>query len=480
MRIALVSFNSYPSLAIRNLAAYVAASEPELAAKLDFQFLEYDISRARYVKDSNIENFHFTTHLDRCLSDLIDLNPRLIGFSCYLWNIESIIRLARSVKELLPESEIVLGGPNAGPIAEQILTEHPHIDYIVDDTNGEVPFAKLVDALSNGTRDDLDAVPSLVFRRDGALARNETNGYEFDINLLQGVYDRYPPDSTLKDWYYGRVVYETQRGCPYKCSFCFYSEGTSTFKDDEAVIDELSRMLRAGRNVELADATFTTRMGRAKRILRALASEPYTGSLYMQAYPTSLDEEMVDLLAKNRIEWLAIGLQTISASGLEATRRRLNKSAFEKAVELLIAHEIPFWVDLIYGLPGTTVEDFLATLDYVISLGVQVITPNRLLGLPGTHMMKDLEASGLVFGPTPPYEMLKSNTLDLKDVIFCGQVCQPKFIAKLIDQSDDNILHKLTLLAGSRLELLNLLYAKYKEHDSIELQDAMASTISAL
>ena len=308
------------------------------------------------------------------------------------------MRLSSSIKALLPDAKIVLGGPNAGPIGDELLAEHPHIDFIVDDTNGEVPFAKLLEELTKNGTGDLGRVPSLVFRKDGEIARNESDGYEFDINLLNGVYDQYPPDQNLKSWYYGRVVYETQRGCPYKCSFCFYSEGTSTFKDDDAVIDELSRMLKSGLNVELADATFTTRMGRAKKILRALASEPYTGSLYMQAYPSSLDEEMVGLLAKNRIEWLAIGLQTISAGGLEATRRRLNKTNFERAVELLLEHEIPFWVDLIYGLPGTNVEDFLATLDYVISLGVKVITPNRLLGLPGTHMLKDPE-SGLVFGP---------------------------------------------------------------------------------
>ncbi|MCA9610866.1 MAG: B12-binding domain-containing radical SAM protein [Myxococcales bacterium] len=479
MRIALVSFNSYPSLAIRNLATYVTVSDPELASRLDMRFLEYDISRSRYVKDSNIENFHFTTHLDQCLSDLIDVRPDLIGFSCYLWNVESIIRLSDSIKALLPGCSIVLGGPNAGPIADEILTKHPHIDFIIDDTNGEVPFAKLCEQLLAGDAADLSQVPSLCFRKDDAPVRNEAD-YEFDIDLLRGVYDRYPPEANLKSWYYGRVVYETQRGCPYKCSFCFYSEGKSLFKDDDAVIDELSRMLKRGLNVELADATFTTRMSRAKKILGALAAEPYTGSLYMQAYPSSLDEEMVELLSKNRVEWVAIGLQTTSAEGLAATRRRLNKSAFETAVGLMLAYEVPFWVDLIYGLPDTTVEDFLATLDYVISLGVKVITPNRLLGLPGTEMMKNPTDSGLVFGPSPPYEMLKSNTLGIKDVIFCGQVCQPRFIEKLIDQSDDNVLQKLIGIRGSRLDFLNLLYEKYGETESTRLEDAMEAVIRAL
>ena len=480
MRIALVSFNSYPSLAIRNLAMYLSASEPELAAKTDVSFLEYDISRSRYVKDSNIENFHFTSHLDQCLNDLVDAAPDLIGFSCYLWNVESITRLSRSVKDLLPDSAIVLGGPNAGPIGDEILTKHECIDYIIDDINGEVPFVRLVQELSSEDAPELEQVPSLIFRKDGSPSHTESNGYEFDINLLSGVYDQHPPDANLKTWYYGRVVYETQRGCPYKCSFCFYSEGKPIRKADDTVIEELSGLLGRGLNVELADATFTTHKKRAKKILGALASQEYTGSLYLQAYPDSLDEEVVAMLAKNRVEWLAMGLQTVSRDGLEATRRRLNKTSFETAVALLKAYEIPFWVDLIYGLPGTTVEDFLATLDYVISLGVEVITPNRLLGLPGTKMLENPEEYGLVFGPSPPYEMLKSDMLTIKDVIFCGQVCRPQFVSKLIDQSDDNILQKLIAVSGSRIDFLNLLYTKYRENQSTKLEDAMASAIRAL
>ncbi|MEO1370720.1 MAG: radical SAM protein, partial [Acidobacteriota bacterium] len=286
--------------------------------------------------------------------------------------------------------------------------------------DGELPFAGLLEALAADSR-DFAAVPSVRYRSHGEIIVNPPPREPLDLSEVEGVYREVPGD--VGTWAWPHLLYETLRGCPYRCSYCMYGKTPMNAKPVELAVDELAALLGRGEVVEIIDPTFTTYKKRAKDILRRLGDLDYQGRLYLEAYADSIDDEMAALMAAARVSMVGIGFQTVSAEGLKAVRRPRNLERFERAVARLHAAGVGFYVDVIYGLPGTSVDDFLATVDYLHRVGGQVtdfgLVIYRLLGLPGSPMMDDVETHGLVFSPNPPYELLQSHTFSLQDVIFC-------------------------------------------------------------
>ena len=135
--------------------------------------------------------------------------PDIIGLSCYIWNIKSVIVLGKMLKDSFPESRIILGGPEVSYNAKDFLNEHKWCDFIVSG-EGEFPFAALCDAIiSDGSFN----IPGICFRESNKIIINEPY-------IAEGE----PPSPYCEEYFenlHGRIAYlETSRGCPYSCAFC--------------------------------------------------------------------------------------------------------------------------------------------------------------------------------------------------------------------------------------------------------------------
>ncbi len=81
------------------------------------------------------------TSPEKIIHQTLSRSPHLIGFSCYVWNMEAILELASEIKENLPETLIVIGGPETAGLEEKILQEYPCINGVVVG-EGEETFAR--------------------------------------------------------------------------------------------------------------------------------------------------------------------------------------------------------------------------------------------------------------------------------------------------------------------------------------------------
>ncbi len=423
LRVALVSIGTCPSLATRNLRAY-CLTDPEVGGKVRFDLFDYDVRRFAQSRTQSSQQWSFTTAFDSAVQDLSVTRPDVIAFSCYLWNTELSIHLARLLKLVHPGVSVILGGPDVGSRAHEILESHAAVDFVVEG-DGEIPFQEFLRyQLAQGSI-ALEQVPGLRFRHDGAVVCNPLPETKPDLSLLAKVWtqgpESVPTQSELAAWGWPHLLIETVRGCPYPCSFCMYGKTVVNSKETETVVTELLGLLRKGLLIEIIDPTFTTLKKRAKKILGALAEHDYTGQLTLEAYPDSLNEELADLIVAARVCCVGLGFQTASTEGLKAVRRPRNQEKFERAVRALQKRRVHFYVDIIYGLPGTTLDDFFSTVDYLNHLGVSKLMIYRLLGLPGSSMMETTDRYGLVFSPVPPYELLRSNTYSHEDIMFCEE-----------------------------------------------------------
>ena len=87
--------------------------------------------------------------VDSILYDIVWRGPDIVGFSCYIFNIDIVKKLAASLRKILPDCTVILGGPEVGYHAAEALEQIPSADYIIRG-EGEHPMADLLNCLGHG------------------------------------------------------------------------------------------------------------------------------------------------------------------------------------------------------------------------------------------------------------------------------------------------------------------------------------------
>ena len=105
------------SLAPVSIKSYIL-KDPDISKKFSVTISQYDISAPN----------------EEIFQDLNNNKEQIYGFTCYVWNFDKILVVAEKLKEANPKSVIVLGGPEASGLAEQILLKYEFVDFVF---NGE-------------------------------------------------------------------------------------------------------------------------------------------------------------------------------------------------------------------------------------------------------------------------------------------------------------------------------------------------------
>ena len=223
-----------------------------------------------------------------------------------------------------------------------------------------------------------------------------------DLNLLPSPHqDKYV---TFK----GRVAQiETQRGCVFRCNFCFYNKDLS-IRNRRFELDRVKRELlywlnRDVHSIYLMDPVFNLNAARAKEICQFIAEHNHQHiKVHSEIWAEFMDDELAKLMKAANVYWLEVGLQTTDDTSLAAIERRLRMEPFLEGINSLKRNNLYFELQLIYGLPFETPETFRRSLDFAAKLEPAELSVFMLLVLPGTELWKKAEAMGIKFDPDPP------------------------------------------------------------------------------
>jgi radical SAM superfamily enzyme YgiQ (UPF0313 family) len=360
---------------------------------------------------------------DRALvAEILAAEPWMIGFSCYLWNIERTLWIAGELKRVRPGLKIIIGGPEVTADNVWVL-DHPAVDYAAIG-EGEQTFADLLEALSHDERPSAPIEGLYVhngvapaFRRPLAKLDDVSSPY------LAGILDA--ADEQM-------LLLETIRGCIFKCKFCYYPKSYDDlyFVSEEKIVANLEHARRRGaREVVLLDPTLNQRRdfgGFLKLLARCNPERQFTyfGELRAEGITT----EIARLLREANFTEVEIGLQSIDPLAMELMDRNNNLTAFERGARAMLDGGIKVKVDLIIGLPGDTISSVRRGIEYVRSSGlyseVQVF---NLAILPGTAFRQEAEAHGLVYQDRPPYYVLQTPTLTIEQMYELMEEAQEVF-----------------------------------------------------
>ena len=350
-------------------------------------------------------------HADRVLL----ASPDVVGLSCYVWNITALLELSAELRRRRPDLLIVLGGPEVGPVARDVLRDNPQINVIVR-SEGEFPFEAIVRAFRDGS--GFSEVPGICYRSPGVVHETPEATILRDLNELPSPHqERYAT-------FVGRSVsIETQRGCVFRCSFCFYNKDLS-IRNRRFDLDRVKREIlfwldRDILELFLMDPVFNLNANRAKDICRFIAQHNHRRvPVHAEIWAEFVDDELARLMAAASVAHLEVGLQTTDEAVLASVERRLRLEPFLRGLEHLRAHGLRYELQLIYGLPGETPETFRAALDFAADLDPPRLSIFMLMVLPGTELWRQAAQMGLAYQTSPPYYVQSHASMSIHDIEF--------------------------------------------------------------
>jgi putative methyltransferase len=287
-------------------------------------------------------------------------NPAVCGFSCYLWNEQYCLELARQIREQWPNCLIVFGGSQVSGM----MLRHEFIDSLVL-AEGEESFVDILKHIIN------DTTPNKLYNRSRLVDLNIPSPY------TTGVFDKLIEENPNTIW---AMTLETNRGCPYACTFCDWG-GTTYSKVRKFSIDRIKKEMdwAAAHRVAYmfsADANFGIFKERdleIAKIMRAAADQPMSmiESINLQFAKNST--EVVFEIAKivgPYCRGVTVSVQSMHKPTLEAIKRKnLEVNNIKQLMDLSKQHEVGTYTEVIIGLPLETKETWIDGLTDLLELG---------------------------------------------------------------------------------------------------------------
>ena len=292
----------------------------------------------------------------------------VVAFSTYVWNHRYNYKLARLVKNLNPNCLIVFGGPEPAIEDPLLFEKEPFMDLVIK-MEGEMTFRSILE--DYGT--DYTHIPGLLINTAGGLVNTGDPKRINDLDevpspYLTGIFDRIMSESPEVIW---NATLETNRGCPYQCTFCDW--GSLTYNkvkkfDLQRVYDELDWIGEHCGFVTITDANFGMFVERDNMIVDKLIEvQKRWGKLesFSMTWAKNQKNEVVDIVKKlidespNFGQGLTVSVQSMDNDVLENIKRRnLDQHKIDEIFALCDRNNIPVYTELILGLPGETVESW--------------------------------------------------------------------------------------------------------------------------
>lgn len=354
---------------------------------------------------------------ERLTESIIRQNPKYVLFSVYVWNRFLLESTARNIKEKLPDSILIAGGPEvtANPLSLE------NFDYRVSG-EGEIAVVKLLDFLEQTPDSTNSQLPQGIYpiKTQGNNMPVLLRGEAPQLELLDSPY----LDGTIDLKKYGGALWELARGCPFKCSYCYESKGENKVRyfpmdriEKELELFEKEKICQ----VFVLDPTYNASKKRALELLKIIEKKANGIFFYFEARAEFIDRELAKAFTKIPCA-LQFGLQSADPEILRHVNRSLNKKLFTKNIAILNEEGVIFGFDLIYGLPKDNLEGFKKSMDFALSLYPNNLETFRLSVLPGTSLFETAHELGLEFLSESPYNVIKSDTFSAENLAKAEQL----------------------------------------------------------
>ncbi|MCL5292425.1 MAG: B12-binding domain-containing radical SAM protein [Actinobacteria bacterium] len=289
---------------------------------------------------------------DRTLSAIESFDPDILGISFYTPVALSAYRLINQVKEALPNTFIVAGGPHATALPREVL-ERSGAD-VVAIGEGEVTLSELVRMLAAKklpSHSDYERIDGLAYRSSGRIKKTPPRRFIPDINDIPFPARDLVDLSEYSGWYVHHALPETKmlfsRGCPYHCTFCDAviwksSKPWVRLRTPENIVDEIEVLMKEFGVREIMDDSdeFNNSEAHAiaicEEIKRRGVDIPWKTQL--RAWP--LSEKLVRAMAESGCWYVHLGIESGNPETLRGIQKHITVEQVREACARLKKYDI--------------------------------------------------------------------------------------------------------------------------------------------
>ncbi len=332
---------------------------------------------------ASVQCLHAATEpgsLDLLTARVLEALPDAVAICCTPLNVPLVMDLCRRLEQVLPELEVVLGGPEAAPRAAEL--EQNAICVRVVPGSGDVA-AHLARAFSHGV------VPAE--RPGGAAIWDPYRGRVGDLARLSKRAE-------------GALVVEPAWGGDIRVWVHRHVRAAARGQDPSAAAARLTPLLRAGLGVRLADPVLSSHARQLGRLLSLL--EGQGEGLALELPDAVLDHRLERGLLASGVRHLIVELGGLVAKELDAVEL---SALFQRLADAGVHVQ----GELTFGLPDMDLDSFGRAMDEATRAGAAGLTLRRLWAPPGSTP----RAAGVTFAPSPPHDVLATHAASAQEVL---------------------------------------------------------------
>jgi len=407
----------------------------------------------------HIRNFPEGVNEYEVCEEVLNEKPDCVAYSCYIWNIETIKKIARLLKRT-PGLVHIYGGPEISLDTIPELGDLSEKDFYVIG-EGEKKLVDILAHLESRLFGVETAIPKGVARFQNGAIHHEKNENVVPLGEIPSIY----LTGTMEPRLYERkqAFLETQRGCKYRCKYCVYHKHMKgkDYYPLERIFRELDHLIIEKRiyALRIFDALFTSDLERAKKIAKHIIQirKQYRVLLswvYWEFNYDDADEEFIqlagqlrsrdgilntrDVPARDRPQLYSeilkgytaincVGIQSFCAEALRAVARpRIDLGAFQNFMTIARRHNIVLKLDVILGLPHETMETFFDGLEFFLPFFEDtdhILNIHRLQILPGSRLADEYTKFGIRYSRTAPHVVFSTDSFAEVEMDRAARLC---------------------------------------------------------
>ncbi len=420
-----------------------------------------------FLKEKRIESEQFVTEAPLRMDDIIsrigELQPKVVGFTMYQSNFLAVRYLAQELRRRFPRIKLIAGGPSPTTNDSLVFRRVPELDLCVRGEGEHAVFELLSTGKIFENSKFLFDIAGLSFVQNGQLVRTHNRAYSFSIDSDKDGLDRFPSPylSGLIPIEKEDVGVLSSRGCPYGCTYCMFSSLshlTVRYHSEERFMAELRMFSESlnGRPFSIHDDAFSLNLKRSKHILKRILEEKLNLNFWCETRADCVDEEFIYLLKEAGCYGINFGLESavprilrnVMKLGAGASRRKDLKPE-EKFIQNVHHYTkvanlagLKVQVSVIFGLPGETLQDGIATLEFVKKLPIESYYHNHLVILPGTDLARTHNeyGIGLEYTDNDPFRTMKTvHSYDLFELPMLANSTVKQKFDQFVDQVREQV-----------------------------------------
>lgn len=322
------------------------------------------------------------------MSLMKDFQPDVVGLTATTPAIYDAYEAAKIAKEVNPETKVLIGGPHATFMAEEVLRECPYIDVVVRG-EGEETLRELLKRFEKGG--SLRDVAGITYREGEVVKENPPRELIENLDDLPiPAYDLLPMSKYIVDKVRFAAIM-TSRGCPYNCVFCSSSLQFGKrwrAHSPERVLEEL-RVLREKygvHEIEFLDDTFTLNMKHAETVSKKIVEEGLDISWSASSRVNTFSRSLGECLRRAGAHTIYFGIESGSERTLKFIGKGITRRQAVDAVKAAKDSELNALGSFVIGFPYETEEEIRETIRFANKVGVDLAQFTIATPYPGTRL----------------------------------------------------------------------------------------------